>query len=192
MLTCGPLDLRQHLHPAALRAEVKLAEHYNEYIDLSKEFNSRYGKGQNSSASSSVSTCSSLSSSAASSAYASLSGNSAEANAVNQQFCYCCDYSFAYEPSFADYYSTAHLGPELQQSQYLVHNQQQNQNQNQYQQQQHQEQMIQQQISSGDEAELLVSQTVTSSHRQQQQPRHKAAPTSSGHMRQLESMLKCK
>lgn len=185
LLTCGPLHLRQYLHPAAFRAKFQLAEHYNEYIDLSKEFNLCYGKGLNSSASSSVSTCSSLSSSAtSSSAYASLSGNSAEANStINQQFCYCCDYSFAYDPTFASYYSdpAAHLGSE--QAQYLA--------------QQQQEQMMQQKVLSGNEtdAELLASQAITSSNRQQQQQqqqRHKTAPPNSGHMRQLDSMLKCK
>lgn len=43
LVTCGPMHLRQHLHPTALRQNVDLARHYEQYIDLTKEFSQTQG-----------------------------------------------------------------------------------------------------------------------------------------------------
>lgn len=131
LLTCGPMHLRQHLHPAALRAKLELADHYNEYADLSKDFARRYGPLQpvancmGASASPMAQLCSwpascSSSSSTCSSAYASL-GPDCVPNGAEQPkvYCYCCDYYHAHFGQ-ADFYAppAGEVGPaeELEQS----------------------------------------------------------------------------
>lgn len=45
LVSCGPLALRQYLFPAARRAQLKLSSPlFDSYLDLSREFESRFGR----------------------------------------------------------------------------------------------------------------------------------------------------
>jgi len=145
LVACGPAALRQHLHPLALAANLPLPERFSHYIDLSKEFELRFGGRARASSCSSAGSGGAPSAAAAAAAAAVHAplGYSRPAGQLQQQqqqpadCCYCCNFYAQQAPfgptslgqQLCDFYQLAPLVQPSQQARAQARQQQQQQQQ---------------------------------------------------------------